>query len=387
MKTPLQSPTKVKNRGQVLAGPTRGRNRFGVAWLSIFLGIAAWVGFGPSISGTRLTTPSTVASVAAPPAAGARASATRRIADVRVGDRVKADNPTGEEDFTLGAEVDPASWRKLVLRASKQDGTSAEIELLRPLTWIEERGAKVGGTAPISVPECGINGDADVLAIEPCPPIKSGDGRVVTGTFRHASARVMDLAVEGLESPIVTTRNHLFWSADREQFVRADALQPGEHVVGTDGPAAVASAEPRHEAIPVYNLEVHVDHAYRVGSAGVIVHNSADDCWRLPLSNADKVRLRAEATDLIHSKTGVRASSYELDIHHEIPLEWTHILGRNPNLAENLKPVDKYIHWQITEAWNAWKRSLGGRTPTPQELLEQADKIKKIFGGWYVPWY
>jgi hypothetical protein len=76
-----------------------------------------------------------------------------------------------------------------------------------------------------------------------------------------------------------------------------------------------------------------------------------------------------------------------LDIHHEIPLEWSHVLGLNPNRAGNLIPVDKYIHWQITEAWNAWKRTLGGRTPTPQELYKQAETIRKQFGQWFVPWY
>src|SRR5258708_2466603 len=53
--------------------------------------------------------------------------AIRPIEQVQVGDRVRADNPTGERDTRLGEEVDPATWRKIELRASKKDGTFAEV--------------------------------------------------------------------------------------------------------------------------------------------------------------------------------------------------------------------------------------------------------------------
>ena len=82
----------------------------------------------------------------------------------------------------------------------------------------------------IAVPECGIDGRAEILAIEPCPPISSGPGHVVTGTFRHQSAAVVDVHVSGLAAPIGTTANHPFWSEDRQTFVRADALLPGERL-------------------------------------------------------------------------------------------------------------------------------------------------------------
>src|SRR5688572_17408666 len=99
------------------------------------------------------------------------------IQNLRVGDRVYVENPTDERDETLG-EVERASWRRVELLASKQDGSSAEVTLLRPTWWLVEQKAQVGGEIPLSVPECGIEGQARVLAIEDCPPIATGIGRV-----------------------------------------------------------------------------------------------------------------------------------------------------------------------------------------------------------------
>jgi hypothetical protein len=61
------------------------------------------------------------------------------IEQIQVGDRVLAESPTGEEDTAFGSEIIPADWRKLTLRAPKRDGTTAEVVLLRPLTWLNEQ--------------------------------------------------------------------------------------------------------------------------------------------------------------------------------------------------------------------------------------------------------
>ncbi len=84
--------------------------------------------------------------------AGAKESARpqlRKIQDVRVGDRVRVDEEVGEHDLSLGEEVDPASWRLLELRATKKDGSWAEVVLLRPDVWVEERGARAGQDADL----------------------------------------------------------------------------------------------------------------------------------------------------------------------------------------------------------------------------------------------
>jgi hypothetical protein len=191
-----------------------------------------------------------------------------------VGDRVLADNPSGEEDRSLG-QVDPRTWRKVELRAAKRDGGWAEVVLLRPASWLEERQARAGGRLYIAVPECGIDGNAEVLRIGPCPAIKPGRGQVVTGTFRHSSAQVLDVRLEGQEAPIGTTANHLFWSEDEEDFVRAEELEPGETLRTLNGTTTVVALAHRPGTQAVYNLEVELVHTYHVSRAGVLVHNGA----------------------------------------------------------------------------------------------------------------
>jgi hypothetical protein len=184
-----------------------------------------------------------------------------------------ADNPTGEQDLSLGAEVDPATWRKIELRASKRDGSWAEVVLLRPVSWLEDRGARVGGTLEIAVPECGIDGRAEVLSITPCPPIKRGTGRVVTGTLKHTAANTINVYVEGEAEPIGVTANHLFWSADRRDFIRAEELHSGEALRTQTGTTKVVALRPSPLTRPVYNLEVELVHTYHVSASGILGHN------------------------------------------------------------------------------------------------------------------
>jgi hypothetical protein len=195
------------------------------------------------------------------------------IEQIQVGDRVLAESPTGEEDTTFGSEIIPADWRKLTLRAPKRDGTVANVVLLRPLMWLNEQHGKVGGTVFISVPECGIDGNAEVLAIDPCPEIPSGAGRVVTGRFLHQARSTITLTIVGQSEPIECTGNHPFWSEDRQIFVRADSLQPNETLRTATGLTTVKSWTPDLNPTPVYNIEVHGAHVYHVGTSGVVVHN------------------------------------------------------------------------------------------------------------------
>ncbi len=219
---------------------------------------------------------STVTTSAAEPA-------TRLVAieQLQVGQRVRADAPTDELDLQFGTEVVSEDWRKLTLLAPKRDGSTADVVLLRPLTWLNEQQAEVGGTVFISVPECGIDGNAQVLAIEPCPEILPGDGRVITGTFRHQVSASISLSIAGQQEPILCTGNHPFWSEDRHDFVRADSLKPNETLRTTSGSTTVTSLTHIPGSTAVYNLEIHGTHVYHVGSSGVLVHNGNPLCPEL----------------------------------------------------------------------------------------------------------
>ena len=160
------------------------------------------------------------------PSASAKAPLThKKIQDIRPGQWVRAENTGEVDDLEFGSDVDPASWKLLTLNAPKLDGTTAHVQLLRPQFWLAPQRALVGEQVYISVPDCGISGNATVLQIEDCPPLAPRPGlgfQIVTGTYQHAASQTLDISVEGESKPIGTTPNHPIWSVDRDAFVRAD---------------------------------------------------------------------------------------------------------------------------------------------------------------------
>ena len=236
---------------------------------------------------------------------------TKPIGEIRTGERVLAANPLVDHAVVTASEIDPATWRNIRLRMRKQHGGTLEIVLLRPLAWLAEQidefnqlaaadfhtsvpphavregrdrtgwqlDSDVGqdtGWIHLALPELGAVGPAEVLAIEPCPPLASGPGRTVTGTFAHAAADVLDLEIEGLDTPLGCTANHPFWSADRQDFVPAGSLTIGEHLRTESGTLRqVTRITPRRgPPVAVFNLEVDAEHVYYVSTAGVLVHNA-----------------------------------------------------------------------------------------------------------------
>ncbi|MFV0446671.1 MAG: polymorphic toxin-type HINT domain-containing protein, partial [Planctomycetaceae bacterium] len=130
--------------------------------------------------------------------------------------------------------------------------------------------------------ECGINGWARVLGIGECPQVSPRPGpefQLVTATYRHQSKRVLDVQIAGNPAPLGTTANHPFWSADRQDFVRADELAVGEHLQNADGSlTTVTSVTERPGLQDVFNLEVQTEHVYHVAQSGVLVHNGT--AWK-----------------------------------------------------------------------------------------------------------
>ncbi|MCX7424706.1 MAG: polymorphic toxin-type HINT domain-containing protein [Planctomycetia bacterium] len=163
---------------------------------------------------------------------------------------------------------------------SPLDGGRLDVALLRPVEWLEDCEAAPGATVYLELPELGAEGPVEVLAVEPCPPIRpapSPDSRLVTGTFAHGSGEVLDVSIEGLAEPIGCTANHPFWSEDRQAFIPAGALRPGETLRTATGDLRhVVQIARRRTSEPVYNLEVDGEHVYYVSSTGVLVHNSCD---------------------------------------------------------------------------------------------------------------
>jgi prophage maintenance system killer protein len=184
-------------------------------------------------------------------------------------------------------EITPETWRGINLEVSKNDGSMAKVHLLRPLWWLEGAGAKVGGTIALSMPEMGIEGEAKVLAINPCKADsrKEAPGyRTVTGKFAHENAIVLDLCFNHNPNELLgVTSNHPLWSETRHGWIGAGDLAIGELVKTKDGVAQLTMRSQRPGRHKVYNLEVHKDHTYYVSNLGILAHNSC------VLSSADDI--------------------------------------------------------------------------------------------------
>ncbi len=196
------------------------------------------------------------------------------IEQIRIGERVAARNPLLEEQARLAPEPDE-SWRWLSLHLDDDAGKQVDIQLLRPAYWVQQQDAYVGGFVFLELCELGAYGNAQVINIQPAPVIAAGEGRVVTGTFRHtSSAPLYDVVIEGESEPIGVTAHHPFWSEDRQDFIPTEELQVGERLLAREGESCrVISLLPRPGPEVVYNLEVHREHVYQVASQGLLVHN------------------------------------------------------------------------------------------------------------------
>jgi RHS repeat-associated protein len=206
----------------------------------------------------------------------ARPLTTRNIEDIRLGDRVLSANPEVQDEGRTASGPDAANCRRLILRMPMPGESAIEIELLRPREWIEANGAESGHCIQLNLPEMGAHGLAQVLAVRACPTIRPGSGCVVTGTFNHAGAKVIDLSVTGSKEPITCTASHPFWSEDRQSFVEAGQLRPNERLRTVEGrTVSVGRLDQRVVPERVFTLEVSGQHVYYVSQLGVLVHNQS----------------------------------------------------------------------------------------------------------------
>jgi hypothetical protein len=202
---------------------------------------------------------------------------TQEIRDITLGTWVLADNPEIDAAARAG-EIEPSQWRRLVLHMEKEPGDRLDMELLRPLTWVESTGASAAETIALDIPEMHVQGPAYVQFVGPCPhlaPRPSPRHHLVTGTFVHSAANIIGLHVKGLAEPIRCTDNHPFWSEDRQEFVQAGSLQPDERLLTAHGESySLERLIACEESVPVYNIEVQNQHTYFVSNLGLLAHNA-----------------------------------------------------------------------------------------------------------------
>jgi hypothetical protein len=211
---------------------------------------------------------------------------TKNIEDIRVGDRVLADNP--DIETSPETQVDPSTWRKLSLRAEArwEDGTPdyINVETLQPPEWMQRHKVRVGALVPLPLDlvEMGLPADlrSEVAEIGSCPPIRPGPGRVVLTTVNHLNRYVLELTLRsrsGGTDKIRPTGFHKIYRASDSAWVSAEDLRSGDILRGVDGPITLLSTHRVPATHRVYNLAVEGDHVYNVSSLGLLVHNSCAD--------------------------------------------------------------------------------------------------------------
>ncbi|MCA9078376.1 MAG: putative Ig domain-containing protein [Planctomycetaceae bacterium] len=196
------------------------------------------------------------------------------IEAVRLGDRVPDRNPRTEDyDFTFG-EVDQDTWRRVDIHVERADGALVEMQLLRPVAWIQCHNLYVGSRFRIALSDIKTHGLAKVTAIAPCGEVSSGPGSVVIG--RYVTRQVNDLVKVTLvnDATFTGTSSHPVWVQERQDWVRLDDLNVGETLESLSGPLVVRQIQRPKRVSDVYNIEVHGHHVYRISNDGILVHNN-----------------------------------------------------------------------------------------------------------------
>jgi len=200
------------------------------------------------------------------------------IEQVPLGARVPTKNPKPWEYDDSLPEPDQDSWVKISLTVQRTDSGVVDAELLRPRQWADALGLAAGRLLPIDIQELQVQGTALIRAIEPCPLIAAGEGSPVTARFvtRQVDtiACIEVLGADGQVETIEGTTIHPIWSEDRQDWVPLGELAEGEQLCGASGPAIVLTATILPRSLPVYNIEVHGEHVYQVGTLGLLVHNA-----------------------------------------------------------------------------------------------------------------
>jgi hypothetical protein len=204
----------------------------------------------------------------------------------------------------------------------------------------------VGATVPLPLDlvEMGMPADlrAKVVAVEPCPPIRSGSGSVVLTTVDHLNPYVMELTVadqRGREEKVRPTGYHKFYSATRRAWVSTEDLRPGESLQGVSGPLHVVALSRLPGTHRVYNMTVEDEHVYNVAMMGVLVHNNECKFGSIQFGNEMHDQFYSD----LSGQTGTNLDDWRMNTgpgQTGVDAEWVGPDDRNPgfNFAE-LKPA------------------------------------------------
>ena len=214
----------------------------------------------------------------------------RSGATSRVDDSGESDDSGSDADFGDSIEIDPKDWREIELTVVRSGGDTARLTLLRPLSWLVSRGARVGRLVHTGFgDESAYGGLARVDAVRPCPRIEVGEGSIVTATLSATTDVLVVVTIAESGETIRATPEHRFRSATRNAWIRTDKLDAGEELVGALR-STVGAVESVCSGGAVFNVEVSGDHSFLVGARGVLVHNECGKVENQGHSDYDQAR-------------------------------------------------------------------------------------------------
>ncbi|MDQ3265140.1 MAG: polymorphic toxin-type HINT domain-containing protein [Myxococcota bacterium] len=192
------------------------------------------------------------------------------IDSVALGERI---GPESQEC----AELELTGWMEVHLETevtTEGEADLIQLQLLRPVSWLQEHPAQAGKRMAINLEEFKLQGEAQVTYVGRAPELKPGSRCPVIGRLQHSSRELISLTLEGDEQPLQVTKEHPVYSAERDGWVEAANLRPGEVLRTLTGTASVRdvllSAQPRTE---VFDLQVAGTSSYFVSDAKVLAHN------------------------------------------------------------------------------------------------------------------
>ncbi len=210
--------------------------------------------------------------------------------DVEIGGVLTSVEASPDASGAESAVTDRASWRQYTLamgveaapqaarNATGSQKRTGTLTLLRPAAWLSEVASHQdarGLWVHLSIPEWDVQGLALVIAIDRCPVVKPGQGRIVTmKSVTDYEGELVKLKFVGDAQAIEGTASHPLFSEDRGDYVAMGTLKVGERVRTADGWAIVESLARRWSRETVYNIEVDGVHRYLVGEQRVVSHNA-----------------------------------------------------------------------------------------------------------------
>lgn len=179
------------------------------------------------------------------------------------------------------------TWREVDLEMAVRTPAGPdylEIRLLRPEEWIRRYAAQVGSVIQVNLDDLNVAGPAHVSRIGQAGAIGPGTRCPVTGWVRHLSRDVVELELNDAASPLLVTRHHRLFSADRDAWVQAGEIRPSERLVTRSGTVRAQVRGGRTKPAEVFNLEVFSAHQYFVGEQRVLAHNAYTGPGPKPMS-------------------------------------------------------------------------------------------------------